>query len=254
MPWWFWPLGLIGVALIVAPVAGLVARSSATALLDAARSPAGRTALALSLEVATLAALVAVAFGAPLGWVLARSSFPGRAIVRSVAILPLVLPPVVGGVGLLAAFGRRTPLGKLLATAGVSLPFTTVGAVLAAAFVAMPLVILAVEAGVRSIDPRIERTAATLGASPTAIARQVTLPSLLPQLAAGAALAWARGLGEFGATITFAGNLRGRTQTLPLAVFETLQTDPDAAIALSLVLVGVSLVVLVALRGRVMPR
>jgi molybdate transport system permease protein len=167
-------------------------------------------------------------------------------------VLPLVLPPVVGGVGLLAALGRRGLVGRFLDPLGVQLAFSTAGAVVAATFVSFPLLVLAVEAGLRSLDPRLEAAAASLGASRWYTLRQVTLPLLAPQIGAGLALAWARALGEFGATITFAGNLRGRTQTLPLAVYETLQTDPDAAIALSLVLVALSALVLGLLRERLL--
>jgi molybdate transport system permease protein len=201
-----------------------------------------------------LAAALSFVLGFPLAWVLARASFHGRTLVRAVVVLPLVLPPVVGGVGLLAALGRRGFLGGLLRAAGIELPFTTGGAVVAASFVSFPLIVLAVEAGLRSLDPRLEQAAATMGASNWYVWRRVTMPLLRPQIAAGLVLAWARALGEFGATIMFAGNLRGRTQTLPLAVFERAQTDPGAAILLSLVLVGLSLVVLVALRGRVIAR
>jgi molybdate transport system permease protein len=186
--------------------------------------------------------------------VLARATFPGRSIVRSLALLPLVLPPVVAGVGLLAAFGRRGLIGRGLAAIGIRLPFTTAGAVLASAFVATPLLILTVEAGVRALDRRKEEAAETLGGSRWYVLRRVTLPALAPQIIAGLVVAWARALGEFGATITFAGNIHGRTQTLPLAVFEAMQTDPGAAILMSLMLVVMSLGALVALRGRFLTR
>jgi molybdate transport system permease protein len=213
-----------------------------------------RTALLVSLEVSLAAAALAFALGVPVALVLARATFPGRAVVRSLALLPLVLPPVVAGVGLLAAFGRHGILGRALAAIGVRLPFTTAGAVLASAFVATPLLILTVEAGARALDVRQEEAAETLGASRWYVLRRVTLPALRPQIVAGLVVAWARALGEFGATITFAGNFRGRTQTLPLAVFEALQTDPGAAILMSLLLVAVSLAALVALRGRFLSR
>jgi molybdate transport system permease protein len=172
-------------------------------------------------------------------------------MVRGLVILPLVMPPVVGGVALLAAFGRRGFLGTpLYDVFGVQLAFTTPAAVLAAAFVSFPLAVLALEAGLRSLDTRLEDAAATLGGSRWYVLRRVTLPLLAPQIATGLVLCWARSLGEFGATITFAGNLEGRTQTLPLAVFERLQTDPEGAIALSLLLVALSLAVIVGLRGR----
>jgi molybdate transport system permease protein len=177
--------------------------------------------------------------------------FPGRNLLRALTTLPMVLPPVVGGVALLMAFGRRGLLGQVLDTAfGIRLPFTTAGAVLAETFVAMPFLVLTVEAGLRSMDRRYEDAARTLGAGRWTVLRRVTLPLVAPSLFAGAVLCWARALGEFGATITFAGNFPGRTQTLPLAVYLALETRPEAAILLSLVLLAASLAVLVALRDR----
>jgi molybdate transport system permease protein len=203
------------------------------------------------LIVATTAAAISFVVGFPLAWVLARARFRGRALVRALVILPLVMPPVVAGVGLLAAFGRRGLVGAFVYDRfGVQLTFTTWAAIIAATFVSMPLAVLALEAGLRSLDQRLEGAAATLGGSRWYVLRRVTLPLLAPQIAAALVLSWARALGEFGATITFAGNLRGRTQTLPLAVFERLQTDQDAAFALSVVLIAIALGVILALRGR----
>jgi molybdate transport system permease protein len=163
----------------------------------------------------------------------------------------MVLPPVVGGVALLLAFGRRGLVGAQLDAIGVHLPFTTAGAVIAETFVAMPFLVLTLEAAFRSTDRRLEDAARTLGASRWTVFRRVTLPLVRPSLLAGIVLCWARALGEFGATITFAGNLPGVTQTLPLFVFLKLEsTDADAAIVLSLVLVAVSLGVIVSLRDR----
>jgi molybdate transport system permease protein len=252
-PLLFLVLAAAGAAFVALPLLGLLFRTPWSSAWATLRSPASTEALRVSLVVSVAATAVAFALGVPLAWVLARSDFPGRTLVRAVVVLPLVLPPVVAGIGLLAALGRRGLLGRSLGTLGVSVPFTTAAAVLAAAFVSFPLLVLAVEAGVRSLDPRLERAALAMGASPSYVLRRVTLPMLLPQLAAGLVLAWARALGEFGATITFAGNLRGVTQTLPLAVFEVGQTDPGAAIVLSLLLVAISLAVLVALRGRFLP-
>ncbi len=243
-------LAAAGVAFIVLPLIGLLARTPWSRAADLLTSDSALTALRLSLEVSTAAAAIAFLVGFPLAWMLARASFPGRAAVRALVILPLVLPPVVGGVGLLAALGRHGIVGGLLDRLGVQLTFTTTGAVLASTFVSLPLLVLALEAGFRSLDERLEPAAAAMGASRWHVLRRVTVPLLRSQIAAGLALAWARALGEFGATITFAGNLQGRTQTLPLAVFQTLQTDPPGAIAISLLLVAMSLVVLVALRGR----
>ena len=247
-------LAVLGAAFVILPLLGLVARAPWPDAWSLLTTESALTALRLSLLVSLLAALISVLLGAPLGWILARARFPGRSLLRAVVILPLVLPPVVAGIGLLAALGRRGLVGRFLYDAGIQLTFTTAGAVVAATFVSMPLVILAVEAGLRSIDERYEDAAATLGASPGFRLRHVVLPQLRPQLAAGAVLAWARALGEFGATITFAGNLQGRTQTLPLAVFEARQTDPGAAIVISLLLVAVSVGVLVALRDRWLAR
>jgi molybdate transport system permease protein len=244
-------LAIVGIAFVALPLAGLIQRTPWSRAADVLTSDSSLSALRLSLVVATSAALLSLVMGFPVAWVLSRSSFPGRTVVRGLVILPLVMPPVVGGVALLSVFGRRGFLGTpLYDVFSVQLTFTTTAAVLAAAFVSFPLAVLALEAGLRSLDPRLEDAAATLGGSRWYVLRRVTLPLLGPQIAAGLVLCWARALGEFGATITFAGNLQGRTQTLPLAVFERLQTDPDGAIALSLLLVAVSLAVIVGLRGR----
>lgn len=195
--------------------------------------------------------MLSVVFGVPLAWVLARVRVPGMAVVRALITLPLVLPPVVGGVALLLAFGRNGVLGRYLDSwFGVTLPFTTAGVVMAETFVAMPFLVVTVEGALRSADRDFEEAAATLGASPSEVFRRVTLPLIRPSLAAGAVLCWARALGEFGATITFAGNYPGTTQTMPLAVFNALQTNPESAIALALVLVVVAVVVLTGLRKR----
>lgn len=233
----------VGVAFLVLPLAGLLARAPWRQLPSLVTTPAARTALRLSLECSFGALGLAVVTGVPLAWLLARKSFPGKAIVRAVVTVPLVLPPVVGGVALLLAFGRRGIVPLHLA-------FTTWGAIAAEAFVAMPFLVLAVEGAIASLDERFEDVATTLGAGPLSTFRRVTLPLVAPGLAAGAALAWARALGEFGATITFAGNLPGHTQTLPLDVYLALQSNPDAAVALSVVLLVLSITVLVALRGR----
>jgi len=230
---------------------GLVVRTPWSRIGEVLASDAALTALRLSLLVATAAAALSFLVGFPLAWALVRGSFRGKTLVRGVVILPLVMPPVVAGVGLLAAFGRRGILGSwLYEWFGVQITFTTWAAILAATFVSFPLAVLALEAGLRGLDGRLEGAASTLGASRRYVLRRVTLPLMAPQIAAALVLSWARALGEFGATITFAGNLQGRTQTLPLAVFERLQTDQDAAFALSMLLIAVSLTVILALRGR----
>ncbi|MDG3010092.1 molybdate ABC transporter permease subunit [Rhodococcus sp. D2-41] len=209
------------------------------------------TALRLSLECATAATAVSIVLGVPLAWVLARVRLPGIGLLRAAVTLPLVLPPVVGGLALLLALGRNGIVGQYLDRwLGVTLPFTTPGVVIAEAFVAMPFLVVTVEGALRSADRGLEEAAATLGASRITIFRRVTLPLILPSLLAGAVLCWARALGEFGATLTFAGNYPGTTQTMPLAVYNAIQTDPQAAIALSLVLLTVAVVILVALRER----
>jgi len=208
-------------------------------------------AIRLSVICAVAAAIIGTVFGVPLAWVIARLTFPGRALVRALAVLPMVLPPVVGGVALLQAFGRNGFVGRYLGNLpGFPLPFTTSGVILAETFVAMPFVVMTVEAGFRQADLGFEEAAATLGAGPWRKFRTVTLPLAAPSIAAGAALCWARALGEFGATITFAGNLPGRTQTVPTAVYALLQTNPGGAISLSVLLLAISLGVLIGLRDR----
>ncbi len=243
-------LAAIAVLFFLLPLIGLVARAPWNDALAQLSAPDSRLAFQLSLLTSFSATALAVVFGVPLAWLTARVRFPGRNVLRALVTLPMVLPPVVGGVALLLAFGRRGLLGPLLASAGIHLPFTTAGAVLAETFVAMPFLVITVEAGLRSMDLRYEEAARTLGAGRWYLFRRVTLPLVLPSLLAGAVLCWARALGEFGATITFAGNFPGTTQTLPLAVYLELETRPDAAIMLSLVLLAVSLAVLVGLRDR----
>jgi molybdate transport system permease protein len=233
----------VGVAFLALPLLGILVRAPWSDLDDLLTSPATLTALRLSLVCSLGALAISMVVGIPLAWVLARREFRGKAIVRALVTVPLVLPPVVGGVALLLAFGRRGLVPLHLA-------FTTWGAMAAEAFVAMPFLILTVEGAIASLDDRFEQVAATLGTRPLATFRRVTLPLVMPGVAAGAALAWARALGEFGATITFAGNLPGQTQTLPLDVYATLDRNPDEAVALSLVLLALSAVVLVAMRGR----
>jgi molybdate transport system permease protein len=250
------PVGLlvpaaIGLVFLVLPLAALLIRAPWSTMPQRLAEPEVRTALWLSLQSATIATVVCLVLGVPLAWVLARTEFPGRRFVRALVTVPLVLPPVVGGVALLLVFGRRGLVGEWLdATFGITLPFTTAGVVLAEAFVAMPFLVIAVEGALRGADTRYEEAAATLGAGRWVTFTHVTLPLVAPGVAAGAVLCWARALGEFGATITFAGNFPGRTQTMPLAVYLALETDLDAAIVLSLILLTVSVVILAALRDR----
>ncbi len=216
-------------------------------------SEAVRDALWLSLVVSLGATAFSLTIGAPLAWLLARTRFRGRRALYTLVTVPMVLPPVVAGIALLAAFGSRGLIGAWLLPFGIQLPFTTAAAVLAATFVSAPYLVTTLEAALAQTDPRLEQVAASLGASPLRILRTVLLPAIRPSLVAGLALAWARALGEFGATITFAGNLRGRTQTLTLAIYETLQTDPERAFLLGCLLLGVSVAVLAVARGRGAP-
>ncbi|MFP5317663.1 MAG: ABC transporter permease [Acidimicrobiia bacterium] len=244
-------VAVLGALFFLVPLVGLVWRAPWSTLLDELGDPDVRDALRLSLVCSLSATALSLAVGVPLAWVLARGRFPGRRLLRALTTLPMVLPPVVGGVALLLAFGRRGLAGQWLDQwFGIRLPFTTAGAILAETFVAMPFLVLTAEAGFRSADERLEEAARTLGARPWTVFRRVTLPLVAPSLAAGAVLAWARALGEFGATITFAGNFPGQTQTTPLKVYLLLESRPDAAIVLSLVLLAVSLAVLVGLRSR----
>ena len=250
-PWPVVAAGALAAAVITLPLAALVIEAPWSSTVEQLRAPAAGQALRLSLVTSLLAVAAAFVLGVPLAWVQARVDYPGRSVVRALTTLPLVLPPVVGGTALLLAFGQRGLVGPAFGSVGVRLPFTMAGAVAAEAFVALPFLTLTVEGGLRQVDRRIEDAARTLGASRWQVFRTVTLPLVRPSLTAGAVLAWARALGEFGATITFAGNLPGSTQTLPLFVYVTLNgSDPEGAIVLSLVLLGISVAVLAALRDR----
>ncbi len=241
----------IALALLLLPLVALFVRApwlELPGLLASTASP-----LILSLVTATIATAIALVLGVPLAVVLARAatwSTVPRRMLRSLVTVPLVLPPVVGGVALLLLLGRRGLIGQFLP---FGIPFTTAAVVIAQVFVSMPFLVLAVEGALRGIDGRLEVAAATLGASRLTVFRRVTLPLVAPGVAAGALLCFARSLGEFGATITFAGSLPGVTQTLPVATYLELQRDPDAAIALALVLLVASVLVLVSLRDRWVP-
>lgn len=242
---------VLAVAFFVLPFLALLQRTPWSDLGELLGRPVVTEALRLSVLSAFAATGLSLVLGVPLAWVLARSRVPGRSLLRAIVILPMVLPPVVGGAALLFAFGRQGLIGEpAYEGTGLLLPYSTWGVVVANTFVAMPFLVVTVEAGMRTVDQRYEDAAATLGAGRWMTFRRVTLPMATPSLLAGAVLCWARAIGEFGATVTFAGNLQGRTQTMPLAVFLALETDRDAAIALSLVLIAVSLAVLVPLRDR----
>lgn len=244
-------LAAVAVALLALPVLALLVRAPWTRLGSLLTSPSALEALRLSLVTATAATLLALVVGVPLAWVIARSGSRLVPVLRAVVTLPLVLPPVVGGVALLLAFGRTGLIGEpLYLLTGHALPYSTAGVIVAEAFVAMPFLVIAVEGALRASDPRHEDVAATLGLGPLRTLRTVTLPLIGPGVAAGATLAWARALGEFGATVTFAGSFPGTTRTLPLEVYRQLELDPEAASALALLLLAVAVAVLVALRGR----
>ncbi len=246
---------IVGIAFLVLPMVGLLIRAPWSELFVRLAEPEVGQALRLSLITATLATVVSMIFGIPIAWVLARSTIRGRSILRALVTVPLVLPPVVGGVALFLVLGRRGIIGAwVYEEFGLSLPFTTAAVVIAETFVAMPFLVISVEGALRAADARFEDAAATLGAGGWSTFRRVTLPLVAPGVAAGAVLCWARALGEFGATITFAGNFPGTTQTMPLAVYLALQNDPQAAIVLSLVLLVVSLATLALLRERWLTR
>ncbi|GHG57457.1 ABC transporter permease [Streptomyces griseocarneus] len=240
----------LAVAFLLLPLTGILARTPWDTLPTHLSSPQTTQALELSLLVSSCALALSLVLGVPLAWLLARTEFPGKALVRCLVMLPMVLPPTVAGVALLQGYGRRGVLGPYLERWGVTLPFSTAGAVVASAFVAMPFLVISLEGALNTLHPRYEETATSLGASPLRVFRTITLPMIAPGLLAGAALCWARALGEFGATITFAGNLPGTTQTLPLQVYLLLQNDPEGATALSLLLLLIATLVLLSLRGR----
>lgn len=244
------PLAVLGGLFLGLPLLALLVRAPWPRALALLTEPGTLDALRLSAATTAAATAIALVLGVPLAYVFARVPFPGRDVVRALAVLPMVLPPVVGGIALLEAYGRRGLLGAPLQAFGVTIPFTTLAVVFAEAFVAMPFLVVTVEAAVRALDSRFEEAARTLGARPWTVFRRVTLPLVAPAVVAGGTLAAARALGEFGATITFAGNFPAVTQTSPLAAYLFLQTDPDAALLLSVIMLVFSLAVLVALRGR----
>lgn len=242
---------LLGLLFLVLPFVALLVRSPWSQLGSLVVSQPVLEALWLSLRTATAATAICLVLGIPLAWLLARTRFRGQDVLRAVLTMPLVMPPVVGGVALLSLLGRRGLLGRQIdAWFGITVPFTTVAVVIAEAFVALPFLVLSVDGSLRGVDRRYEQAAAVLGASRWYVFRRVTLPLVGPSVIAGAVLCFARALGEFGATITFAGNFPGRTQTMPLAIYLAMERDPDVALALSLVLIAVSLAVLVGLRSR----
>jgi molybdate transport system permease protein len=238
-----------GAAFVVVPVVVLAARADWRRFLSLVSSPAARDALGLSAGTAVASTVACVVLGVPLALVLARARFPGYSVLRAVVLLPLVLPPVVSGLALLAALGRRGPIGALLDDAGLGVAFTTTAVVVAHTYVSLPFLVLSVEGGLRVAGTRGELAAATLGASPARTFSLVTLPQVAPAITGGALLALARSLGEFGATLTFAGSLQGVTRTLPVEIYLQRETDPDAAVALSMLLVLAAVLVVAAVHS-----
>ncbi|HEY5822149.1 MAG TPA: ABC transporter permease [Propionibacteriaceae bacterium] len=242
---------VVAVLFLLLPLVGLLIRAPWADAATVLTSPGALQSLRLSLITATVAMVIAIVLGVPLAWLLARPDLPGGSVLRALITVPLVLPPVVGGVALFTVLGRSGIFGRpLYELTGFAFPFTPYAVVLAQVFVALPYLVLSVEGALRASDRRYEDAAATLGARPVTVFRRVTLPLVGPGIAAGAVLAWARALGEFGATITFAGNFPGTTRTMPLEVYLALETDPGSALLLSVLLLGVSILVLVALRDR----
>ncbi len=229
--------------LVILPLVAMISRVDWSRFVELITAPSSLAALKLSLQTSTVSTLLCLVFGVPMALVLARTRFPGMRVVRSLILLPLVLPPVVGGIALLYTFGRRGLLGQSLQVLGLQIAFTTTAVVLAQTFVSLPFMVVALEGTLRTVGSRYEVVAATLGARPTTVLRRVTLPLVLPGLVSGAVLSFARSLGEFGATLTFAGSLEGVTRTLPLEIYLQRETDADTAVALSLVLVAVAILV-----------
>lgn len=242
---------VVAILFVVAPLASVFLRVPWNSFWHTLSQQEIRNALAISLQTSLISAVIATVLGVPLAWWLARTANKFSRVIRTVCIAPMVLPPVVAGIALLAAFGRRGVIGEQLFNIwGISLPFTKTAVVLAQVFVSMPFLILAVEAAFRQADERLEDAARTFGASPLRIFFQVVLPSIRPALIAGAVLAWARSFGEFGASITFAGSFPGRTQTLPMAVYEIASIDYRKALVVSVFMMVVSVAVLAGMRDR----
>ena len=245
------PPAAIGALFLLLPTVGLLVRMPWSGLREIVRSADVTAALKLSLFCSTWSAALSLLFGVPLGWVLARTRLPGLGVLRAAVTLPLVLPPVAGGVALFLAFGRLGIVGLYLDRwFGFTLPFTTTGVIVAETFVAMPFMVVTIEGAFRGVDRGVEEAASTLGASRLRIFTHVTLPAIVPSLIAGTVLSWARALGEFGATITFNGSLPGATETMPIAISQALETSPQAAEGLSLVMLVIAIVILGGLRDK----
>ena len=251
IPWLLAAPAVLGLSLMVVPLLGLLVRAPWSQAIEVLAGPQARAALVLSVVTATASMIIVVVLGVPLAWLIARPGARGAGLLRALVTVPLVLPPVVGGVALFTVLGRSGLVGRpLYELTGFAFPFTPYAVVLAQTFVALPFLVLSVEGALRSAEPRYAEAAATLGAAPLTVFLRVTLPLVSPGVAAGAVLAWARALGEFGATITFAGSFPGTTRTMPLEVYLALETDTGAAVLLSVLLLAVSVLVLASLRDR----
>jgi molybdate transport system permease protein len=244
VPGWIYVPAVVGAVFVLLPLAAMVTRVDPGSFAALVTSEGSRDALALSLRTSSASTLACIVLGVPMAAVLARTEFRGQGLVRSLVLLPLVLPPVVGGIALLYTFGRRGLLGTTLDVFGLQIAFSTTAVVMAQTFVALPYLVLSLEGALRTAGNQYEVVAASLGARPTTVFRRVTLPLVMPGLVSGAVLSFARSLGEFGATITFAGSLQGVTRTLPLEIYLRRETDADAAVALSLVLMIVAILVI----------
>ncbi|WP_072802099.1 ABC transporter permease [Rhodococcoides yunnanense] len=249
LPIWVFVPAAMGALFVVTPLIAILLKIDWPNFVPLVTSEASRTALLLSLKTAAMSTFLCVVFGVPMALVLARTDFRGLSVLRALVLLPLVLPPVVGGIALLYTFGRLGLLGEHLEAWGISIAFSTTAVVLAQTFVSLPFLVVSLEGALRSSGRDFEVVAATLGARPTTVLRRVTIPLVLPGLVSGAVLAFARALGEFGATLTFAGSLQGVTRTLPLEIYLQRETDADAAVALSLLLIVVAAIIVVAARG-----
>ncbi len=253
LPQWIFLPAAAGAVFVLLPLVAIAAKVQWSQFFTLITSESSIAALKLSLQTSTASTVLCIVLGVPMAMVLARTTFPGQRVVRSLMLLPLVLPPVVGGIALLYTFGRRGLLGHSLEVLGIQIAFSTTAVVLAQAFVAMPFLVVALEGTLRTVGQRYEIVAATLGGRPTTVLMRVTLPLVLPGLLSGAVLSFARSLGEFGATLTFAGSLQGVTRTLPLEIYLQRETDADAAVALSLVLVVIAVLVVGLAQGRRSP-
>ena len=250
LPTWIYLPAIAGGLFVIVPLVAILLKIDWPHFIPLITSESSRAALLLSLKTATASTVVCVLIGVPMALVLARGRFPGQSVLRALVLLPLVLPPVVGGIALLYTFGRQGLLGQHLEACGIRIAFSTIAVVLAQSFVSLPFLVVSLEGALRTAGNKYESIAATLGGRPTTVLWTVTLPLVLPGLISGAVLAFARSLGEFGATLTFAGSLQGVTRTLPLEIYLQRETDPEAAIALSLLLIVVAAIIVLASASR----